>query len=66
MSCEKSYAAPDRLLICLEESCHGHFYLPLDLDEHIACPIAPEHRVAVYSGPILHQPVPEPEETHTP
>ena len=45
---------PARVLLCLED-CFGEFYLPLDLDDHMKCPVDSEHRVAVYSGPIIHE-----------
>ena len=44
---------PDRVLLCLE-GCFGEFYLPLDLNERIVCPVDPTHTVAVYSGPCIH------------
>lgn len=54
---------PARVLLCLEAPCHGEFYMPLDLDERIVCPFDSEHRVVVYSGPIIHAGR-SPESTH--
>jgi hypothetical protein len=36
------------------DDCLGEFYLPLDLNERIVCPVDPSHRVAVYSSPLIH------------
>jgi hypothetical protein len=45
---------PARVLLCLD-ACFGEFYLPLDLNEPMVCPVDSSHRVAVYSSPCIHQ-----------
>ena len=51
--CVVGIEPPARVLLCLGP-CHGEFYLPLDLDDPITCPVDVEHPVAVYTGPTIH------------
>lgn len=45
---------PARVLLCLHPECYGAFYLPLDLDEAICCPVDRAHDVAIYGSPCIH------------